>query len=109
MAIEPTVNYINRSSAYGRYIPMFGSVKRQFKGKQSAYAKAVGGYSPAIHDVTSENKFANEIIHESLNKILKKSLKPHMSKYMKSNDGKALQNEVMKLIRMKIRSGKKKI
>jgi len=68
-------------------------------------------FAPGMHDVlaTESTTMNKNMINEEINKKIRKSLFPHVNKYMRSSDGKRLQQEVKSLIKMRIQSGKKKV
>lgn len=83
------------------YISVQGPRKRMSIGSDTAYQKFAGGYSPGLQ------LEAKESINEQINGIIRKHASSHVNKYLRSDDGKALRQEVKQLIRMKL--GKKNL
>lgn len=98
-AIDVSSKTINPYGYYRRFIQVRGPLKRETTG-QSAYSKFARGYSPGIQFI--ENYSNKDIIRESISSIIKKTAKTHVNEYLKSSDGRKLQQEVRDLIRKKI-------
>lgn len=92
---------INPWSYYKRFIQVRGPGKEYSVGSENAFTKFIRGYNPGLQ------LEAKESINEQINGIIRKHASSHVNKYLRSDDGKALRQEVKQLIRMKL--GKKNL
>lgn len=106
-ALSSNVNYVNPRGYWRRMAQIFGPVKRKTTSSSSALSKFYSGtYSPGLY--TEEHQLQNKkIISEEIAKMIKNNANKHVNKFMKSDNGKALRQEVAEIVRMKI--AKKKV
>lgn len=106
-ALESNVNFVNPKGYWRRMAQIFGPIKRKSSSKFSALSKFYSGtYSPGLY--AEEYQLQNKkIISEEIAKIIKNSANKHVNEFMRSDNGKALRQEVAEIVRMKI--AKKKV
>lgn len=107
-ALEANVNFVNPKGYWRRMSQIFGPIKRKSPSKFSALSKFYSGtYSPGLYATESYQMNNKRTISEQIHKIIKNDANKHVNQFMRSDDGKALRQEVAEIVRMKI--AKKKV